>query len=111
MKHWLLILIFLPLLINRRKKQDPPWGNNLSFEYNGQTFSGSANGFPILDNDYKFKGIAIQDFSIFKVVIYFYIVPSGCAYLQHGLPTNACFFFEDQFMIIYLHQILSSIYL
>ncbi len=71
MKHWLIILIFLPLLINCRKKQDAPPGNNMSFEYNGQTFSGSVNGFPILDNDYKFKGIAIQDFSIFKRVFYF----------------------------------------
>lgn len=53
----------------------------MSFEYNGQTFSGSANGFPILDNDYEFKGIAIHEVSIFKRVIYFYIATSGCANL------------------------------
>ena len=80
MRRYFLSLIFLPLLIHCGKEQaDPPPQSDLSFVYNGQTYSGNINGGPILDNYYRFSGIEIH--SVFPGVLKYLIVPSGCAYL------------------------------
>jgi len=81
MTRYLLLLIFLPVLIQCSKEHtDSPPKNDLSFQYNGQTYSSNTVGGPILDNYYRFIGFEIRD-SVLPGVLSYQIFPSGCAYL------------------------------
>ena len=96
MRWYFFFLAFLPFIIHCNKDHAGASENNFSFQYNGQTYNGSDNGWPILENDYRFRGIAIRNDSVLPGIIFFHISPSGCAYLIpkgfDPIPTADCRF-------------------
>jgi len=81
MRRYFYFLVFVLFLIHCGKEHEPrPQQNDMSFQYNGQTYSGNTIGYPILDNSYVFRGIEIRG-SVLPGFLTYSIFSSDCAYL------------------------------